>query len=320
MLLNRVWQTKNIVTYLLMPLSWIFYCIAMLRKYYLRANARLSKPTIIVVGNISVGGNGKTPILIALANQLKQVGLTVGIISRGYGANASTYPVVCGMNSDPYLCGDEPVLIARQTQLEVVIDPNRVRAINKLSSIGNYDVILSDDGLQHYAMARHFEIAVVGSLRALGNGCLLPAGPLREPLKRLKTVDWVVGDISLPFVKYKTKVLQQGFFSVCTDQPCHISSFKGQEIAVFSGIALPERFHQLLHDMGLTFSTFVYPDHYFFKQEDFDSIEARVFLMTEKDAVKCRHLRLENAYYLKISVELDQIFVSEILNKLNSIH
>lgn len=311
-----LWHKKTGLTYLLRPFSVVFYIISLLRKKILTRRAAKSPLPVIVVGNLSVGGNGKTPVLIALALFLKNNGYNVAIVSRGYKGRGKSFPFWCDANSDPFLCGDEPVMIAKQTGMPVVIDPNRSQAVAAIAKKGTFTLVLSDDGLQHYKMQRDYEIAVIGSALALGNGALLPAGPLREPLSRLKSVDWVLGDLSLPSVKYPIEIVPIGFFHVTSHQAISIEALKQTPIRVMTGIALPERFHQQLKAMGLVFSIECFPDHYHFRKSDFTPYTNELIVMTEKDAVKCSHLALENAYFLKIEIKLDKVFLSELLTKL----
>ncbi len=318
MTINNLWQKRTLLNYLLLPLAFLFKMISLLRKFYLQFKSVKSHVPIIVVGNISVGGNGKTPVLIALANYLTAKDFKVAIISRGYQSKTKEFPKLCHAQSCAILCGDEPVMIARKTLLPVMIDPNRPRAIKALIKQGKYDVILSDDGLQHYAMARDIEICVIGSKQALGNKFLLPAGPLREPISRLQKVDFVIGDNSLAQVDFAAKVSNDGFYSINNlQQEISLDFFKNKKIYAVSGIALPERFHNALSEMNLNFEIKSFPDHYNFKLDDFKFLTDDIILMTEKDHVKCNNLNLKNAYFLKIKVELEQSFLLQLFEKLN---
>ena len=193
-LLERGWYRDNWLTRLLAPLAWLFAAISRWRRRVLsRAAQRQSLPVpVIVVGNISVGGTGKTPLLITLVETLRRDGFRPGVISRGYGGKAPNYPFMVGGDTPPQQGGDEPVLIASQCQCPVVVDPDRLQAAHYLLTHSDCNVILSDDGLQHYRLPRDIEIAVVDGQRGFGNRRLLPAGPLREPVSRLDEVDFVV--------------------------------------------------------------------------------------------------------------------------------
>jgi tetraacyldisaccharide 4'-kinase len=318
------WRHKTVITYLLLMPSWLFGYFSRLRRWYLTRKYQSNKPLlstkIVVIGNISVGGNGKTPFLIALAKALMARGKRVGVVSRGFGSTVSQYPALCDADSDALVYGDEPVMIAKQTGCLVMIDPNRNRAIQALLAHSQLDLILSDDGLQHYAMARDFEIAVVGSLDALGNQCLLPAGPLREPISRLTEVDLVVGDPAFALVQYPLEVKVIGFYELNTDEPVSLQHIQQQNkpIVAVSGIALPERFHRLLTTLNIIATPYEFSDHHQFKAEDFIQFSQQVILMTEKDAIKCRHMKLKNAYYLRICIDFPDEIVLKIIDVLGS--
>ncbi len=271
-----------------------------------------------MVGNISVGGNGKTPVLIAIAKFLTAQGLNVAIISRGYKAKTKRFPCWVDAQSSPQHCGDEPVLIAQATGLKVVIDPNRSRAVKAIEAEAGFDVILSDDGLQHYKMQRSFEIAVVGSEQAMGNGYLLPAGPLREPMARLKSVHWVLGDKQLPLVSHAIEIQVVGLFELHSGKPVSKVFFEGKNVYAITGIALPERFYQTLNELGVKFSRRSFSDHHNFKALDFQGFLDDMIVITEKDAVKCRSISLKNAYVLKIEQSLSTAFLMELLTALKT--
>lgn len=193
MKIDYIWYKKNIISYLLLPISFIYQFICFLRRRYLQQfkQKKIDVP-IIVVGNISVGGVGKTPLVIAIARKCIDRGLKVGIVSRGYGAKRKDYPYQVKASDAPSLVGDEPLLLAMHVNSPVIIDPNRVRAVGYLLDNYMLDVIISDDGMQHYAMPRSIEIAVIDGSRMFANGFCLPSGPLRESPKRLNSVDFVV--------------------------------------------------------------------------------------------------------------------------------
>ena len=193
--LNGIWYGKSPLRFALMPVSAAYVALARLRRTAYRRGWRATVETpvpVIVVGNVSVGGTGKTPFVIWLAEQLKQRGRKVGIVTRGYRGKGTEWPRAVTAQSDPREVGDEPVLLARRTGCPVVAGPDRVACVEALLADARVDVILSDDGLQHYRLARAFEIAVVDGVRGMGNGLCLPAGPLREPVSRLQEVDAIV--------------------------------------------------------------------------------------------------------------------------------
>ena len=190
--MNNIWYKKNIFQYLLFPFLLIYRVIIFIRYYLYKKNIfksyKINAP-VIVVGNISVGGTGKTPLVIALVNELKENGFFPGVISRGYGGKSKKSPIFVDQNSDPNLVGDEAILIAKKTDVPVVVGANRVDDAKKLLEM-KCNVVISDDGLQHYALNTDVEIAVVDGERQFGNGFMLPAGPLREKESRLKEVDF----------------------------------------------------------------------------------------------------------------------------------
>ncbi|MEH6529557.1 MAG: tetraacyldisaccharide 4'-kinase, partial [Porticoccus sp.] len=193
--LEQAWYRHSSWALLLIPLSWLFRAVVTVRRYYqqkVKPNPSLSVP-VIVVGNISVGGTGKTPLLLALVSHLKEQGYRPGVISRGYGGSASGYPILVGTESIASEVGDEPLLLA--SVCPVVVDPDRYRAAKSLLEQTDCDLILSDDGLQHYRLPRDIEIAVVDGDRGFGNGQCLPAGPLREPVSRLQCLDFILTNV-----------------------------------------------------------------------------------------------------------------------------
>lgn len=319
--LEQSWYQNFGWSLLLLPVSALFWVLSAIRRYAFSIGLakvhKLSAP-VVVIGNINVGGNGKTPLVIYLSNYLKQQGFRPGVISRGYGGKAAQYPMTVEVDSEAKYSGDEPLFIKHRVNCPVVVDPNRVRGAQTLIAKHGCDVILSDDGLQHYALGRDIEIAVVDGQRRHGNGYLLPAGPLREGEWRLKTVDFVVlngGKLQsdeylmslesgqLVNVKYqgKTKPLNQITGPVCAA----------------AGIGNPERFFDLLRTKGIKLEkSMAFPDHYQFKQTD---LPDDTVLMTEKDAVKCAAFAKDNWWFLPVSAKLTETFNQAFLTKLNAV-
>lgn len=288
----KFWYQPSLLAYLLVPISWLYRSVIALRRWCYQIGIfkthRLNVP-VIVVGNISVGGTGKTPFVIALVEQLQQQGLKPGVVSRGYGARASKYPLAISKDVDPKQCGDEPFLIAQRTNCPVVVDPNRPRAADHLLQLYDCNVIISDDGLQHYALARDYEIV----LRRDNNGFCLPAGPLREPLSRLKSVDYVINDL---------RIGHDGVYQLNqVAQKKSLTEFN--TVHAVAGIAHPERFFSLLADAGLNVIKHPFPDHHSFSSEELEFSDFPV-IMTEKDAVKCRSFAYTNHWVLPITAEL----------------
>lgn len=318
----------SLLTALLRPVSLLFGAAVALRRALYRAGVlrslRLPVP-VVVVGNITVGGSGKTPLVAALARALAQRGFTPGIVSRGYGRDRDDgAPILVAADDDPARVGDEPLLLARNGY-PVVVARNRVAAGRALlARHPACDVIVADDGLQHYRLARSVEIAVVDARRALGNGFLLPAGPLREPASRLDQVDAVVALIAAesggPAVRPGafTMTLAAGNFRRVDDPrvTAPASSFVGGGVHAVAGIGNPARFFEELDAMGITATRHPFPDHHRFAAADLAITGARAILMTEKDAVKCERFAGERCWCLPVEARVDDALVDLIEGKL----
>lgn len=329
--LQESWYSRAWWLQLLRPISWLFRVLVFVRRrIYLRhLSSRPASVPVIVVGNISVGGAGKTPLLMALAEELKRRGHRVGIVSRGYGGNAKQFPLRVDKNTSPALSGDEPAMMAQRLGVPVVVDPIRRHAIETLGCNGDYpcDVILSDDGLQHYTMPRDIEILVVDAERGFGNGLCLPAGPLREPLSRLRSVDFLVANGSdtnhkLPrqhsFVHMILK--PSACVNMTTGERVSIESFfRRQLVHAVAGIGNPQRFFQMLRELGSQVIEHPFPDHYIFVPKDLNFGDALLVLMTEKDAVKCKHIPLRNAWYVEVNAVLPDTFYEAVIQRLSSL-
>lgn len=261
---------------------------------------------VIVVGNISVGGTGKTPLVIWLIEQLRQWGFRPGVLSRGYGGKAEHYPLRVTENTPAEVCGDEPLLIALRTGAPVMVAPDRVTAARALLRSGEVDVLVTDDGLQHYRLARDLEFCVVDGQRGLGNAALLPAGPLREPASRLGQVDWVAvnGEGFEP--------PEQGFRFTLAGEPVAaliggasraLADFESPVHAV-AGIGNPERFFASLEAEGLSIIRHAFADHHRFTAADLAFGDTLDVIMTEKDAVKCRAFADARCWYRPVSAQL----------------
>ena len=292
--LTRRWYGSAPAPWFLRPLAALFGLVARLRRARLQAKARLNRlpAPVIVVGNIAVGGTGKTPFVIWLVERLREWGWRPGVISRGYGGAARSWPQRVGADSDPALVGDEPVLIATHAACPVVVGPDRLAAGMALLNGGGVDIVISDDGLQHYRLWRDVEIAVVDASRGLGNGRLLPAGPLREPASRLGEVGLVVANgsgWSAPAGKQVTMRLRATEARALGGSETRpIASFSGTTVHAVAGIGNPARFFSMLSQHNIQLVMHPFPDHHPFTRADLDFGDALPVLMTEKDAVKCR--------------------------------
>jgi len=279
-----------------------------------RRPARLPAP-VVVVGNITVGGTGKTPLVIHLAQRLAAEGERPGILCRGYGGRSTHWPCRIAPDSDPREVGDEPVMIARRSGLPVAAGPDRVAAGRLLLTQG-CTVLLCDDGLQHQALARDFEIAVVDGARGLGNGFRLPAGPLRESAQRLKRVDALVIHGKGFTTERSAYALDLGLGDTVTplkgDEARSLADFVGRRVHAVAGIGHPQRFFSALRQAGLEVVEHPFPDHYDYRAEDFRAIDG-VLLMTEKDAVKCAHFSLPDAWYVPVHVRVDPRLEADVL-------
>ncbi|TMP55609.1 tetraacyldisaccharide 4'-kinase [Pseudoalteromonas sp. S1612] len=292
----------SLITLLLLPLSAIFGCVALVRKYCYEVGVFkpfVSNTPVIVVGNISVGGNGKTPFVLWLHDYLTAQGLSVGLISRGYGGQAAHYPLLVTANTTTLEAGDEPVLLFNRLQCPLVVGPNRQKNIEMLNHQFQLDVIISDDGMQHYKMARSIECCIVDSERKFGNGFLMPAGPLRETVSRLNSVDLVIENGSEHEFSYR---LQPSIIKRVADNT-EITTAIETAHAV-SAIGNPQRFEASLKAQGIALlSTHHFRDHYAYTANDFAQFGEDCVLMTEKDAVKCRDFAKPNWYYLPVDAQ-----------------
>lgn len=314
--LQRVWYERSplLLFLLLLPLSALFALLSALRRVAFRSglqsSVRVAKP-VIVVGNISVGGTGKTPLTVWIVEFLQSRGLTVGVVTRGYGGTATSWPQDVTAQSSAAAVGDEAVLIAARTGAIVVADADRVAAANRAIALGA-QVIVSDDGLQHYRLQRDAEIVVIDAERGLGNGFLLPAGPLRESASRLARVDLVVRT-----QRRDTGGGQKGdrldahheireAQCIATGERRSLSAFQGARVHAVAGIGHPDAFFAMLREQGLDVDARALPDHAALEHADIDFGDAAPVLMTEKDAVKCRAFANERHWAVRLDVRFDE--------------
>jgi tetraacyldisaccharide 4'-kinase len=319
--IERGWYNGSLLNYLLAPLSLLFFVVAGLRKlsYQLGlSKSHKAKVPVIIVGNISVGGNGKTPFVIRLVQLLQSEGIKVGVISRGYGSKSEHYPAaVTEMNTAKY--GDEPVLIHKRTGCPIVVGSDRVQSCDHLVEQYGCDVIVSDDGMQHYRLKRDMEIAIVDGNREFGNGWLMPVGPLRELKSRLNTVDHIIYNGHRDHaLSYQIKAGQPR--SVLDGKPIPDHLIKKVTVNAICGIGNPQRFKQTVTSMGYTIKSFHgFADHYHYQAEDFTAFADEVVLMTEKDAVKCQPFARPNWWYIPIDAELPNAFEAKLLNQIKKV-
>ena len=325
--LERHWQRVTFVSALLYPLSLIFRGIVALRRAAYRtkvlASRRLGVP-VIVVGNITVGGTGKTPLVLWLAEFLLRRGFHPGIVSRGYGSSQRS-PRRVTAASDPARVGDEPVLLAQRSGCPVWVGTSRVAAGEALlRAHPECDVVVSDDGLQHYALQRDVEIAVVDGERGMGNGFMLPAGPLREPPSRLRSVDAIAvtggaESFATGLRGHSIKLEGRDFRNLLN--PDHVvgpAHFQRQRVHAIAGIGNPQRFFTHLEALGLRLEPHAFPDHYAYTPADVSFPNADAILMTEKDAVKCAAFAAETHWVLRVDALPDSELGELILRRLRS--
>ncbi len=274
---------------------------------------------VIVVGNITVGGTGKTPLVIRIVELLQQQGFKPAVISRGYGGKTTDWPHSVTATSDPGLVGDEPSLIVQRTGCPLVIDPIRSRATDHLATHTECDIIISDDGLQHYALERDIEIAVIDGQRRWGNGLMLPAGPLREPLTRLNQVDLIVGNGSAETGEYVMHLIGNDAVNLLDGQKVPLSQFAGKPLHAMAGIGNPERFFDHLKTFGLQFDQHSFPDHHDYSASELNFQPSAPLLMTEKDSVKCRRFAASHHWSVPVDAQLDASFEQQLLALLKRI-
>ncbi len=318
---DRYWSKASFLSNLLWPLSRLFAILLWVRRQLYRVGLKASKTLpvpVIVVGNITVGGTGKTPLVIALVKLLRAAGYQPGVISRGYGGSHSGTPILVTPSSFPQEVGDEPLLIARSAACPVVVCADRLEAGRQLLSTHGVDVIVSDDGLQHYRLARDIEICVVDGERQFGNGRLLPAGPLREPLSRLNQVTFIVQNGGEANEGWYSMALKPTLLSRIQDPEVRIpaDSFSGRQVHGVAGIGNPNRFFATLRSLGMQLVPHPFPDHHQFVAKEIQFFDKAPVVMTEKDAVKCVGLTDSNHWQLQVEAVLADPFNQTLLDKL----
>ena len=327
--LEQAWYRRYSWVLLLLPLSWLFRVVAAARRYYhQKVSPRPSfNVPVIVVGNITVGGTGKTPLLLALMAHFKEQGYRPGVISRGYGSNkASEYPILVTTESSAAEVGDEPLLLA--SAYPVVVDPNRYRAAQWLLDQTDCDLILSDDGLQHYRLPRDIEIAVVDGKRGVGNGQCLPAGPLREPVSRLQEVDFILinghSSHESPEGSFSFRVEPTQFRHLVSGEQCSPEQWNsGNKVHAVAGIGNPQRFSTTLEQLGFDVQLHVYPDHHDFRGGELQFDDNLPVIITAKDAVKCNGFNddsnCDGVWILDVAAKPDSEFLDKLTHAVHNL-
>ncbi|TVP51854.1 MAG: tetraacyldisaccharide 4'-kinase [Halomonadaceae bacterium] len=317
--IERYWYASNRPLRWLWPLAQLFTGLARLRRYLHTRSAYQSSLPVLVVGNVTVGGTGKSPFTAWLAAFVQTQGWQPVILSRGYGGSTRQYPQLVGADSDAAECGDEPVMLAQQTGCPVVIDPQRRRAAAWVEQQGLGNLLICDDGLQHYHLARDLEFVLFDGARGAGNGAPLPVGPLREALQRLRNADYCLSTGEPVHESWRAIEAQAHHVHQVTQQPGRLRHLHSSEVRPLqwlsdqtingvAGIANPERFFDSLIRLGAKVIPHPFPDHHRFVAEDFNLAHGPV-VMTAKDAVKCRDLNLDNVWVLEVTAAPDAALV-----------
>ncbi|HRH76433.1 MAG TPA: tetraacyldisaccharide 4'-kinase [Cellvibrionaceae bacterium] len=315
----KQWYGKPTWLWVFLPWVPLFWLARLVRRWLLTKQAPRLPVPVVIIGNITVGGTGKTPLIMALANALMARTLRVGVVTLGYGGNFNGTYLRVDNSTDPTLCGDEPALLAQTLSCPICVGRDRVAAAQELVRAG-CQVILSDDGLQHYRLARDLELIVLDASRGLGNGWCLPIGPLREGAGRLKEADWALvnggsgaNSFSLAPRRWRDLATNQAF----AFQPWPWG--EQTQVCALAGIGNPERFFRSLEDWGLTVTRRALPDHHRFNPMDFAFAEGQPLLITAKDAVKCRMLAPPNTWVLDVEAQLPAAFVEDFCTRVQTL-
>ncbi|WP_017446244.1 tetraacyldisaccharide 4'-kinase [Gayadomonas joobiniege] len=322
--LERGWYGEHKGSYLFAPLALIFYLVSAVRRGCYRWGIFKSEPVgrpVIIVGNISVGGTGKTPFVVWLIDYLRAQGLNPGVISRGYGSQIKNGSYLIKSSDSAAKVGDETRLIADRSQAPVCVGPDRIKSAQTLIHTCGCDILISDDGLQHYRLSRDLEIVLIDGQRQLGNACLLPVGPLREGAWRLKTADLVIQN-----GQSQASVYTNDSFAIKAGPPKNLRADRNvkfdtsQACIAICGIGNPQRFFTTLKKENIqVLESHTFVDHHNFKATDFSEFSDQQIIMTEKDAVKCTPFAQANWWYLPINIEPDAAFIAKLETKIQTI-
>lgn len=312
------YKKRGCLAYLLSPLSGLFCLIVNVRRalyrFHVFSTQRFKIP-VIVVGNITVGGTGKTPLVCALAHYFLAQGLKPVIVSRGYGGRYIG-PYRVRISDKAADVGDEALLLAIKTVCPVIVARKRSIAVQKILDEQLGDVVICDDGLQHYALARDVTIAVIDGKRRLGNGCYLPAGPLRESAQRLRSFDFVVTNGFAQKDEYAMTYLAYQFMQLHSSRRVTADFFQHKKVLAIAGIGFPQRFFDTLQMLNVVCETKAFPDHYAFSARDVRSWQAEIIIMTEKDAVKLREYADDRCFVLPIAADISPAFFNAVFDKI----
>ncbi|HAT2610426.1 TPA: tetraacyldisaccharide 4'-kinase [Kluyvera intermedia] len=320
-MIARIWSGESPLWLLLLPLSWLYGLVSGIIRLCWRLGLKKAwraPVPVVVVGNLTAGGNGKTPVVVWLVEQLQQRGIRVGVVSRGYGGKAAHYPLLLTPETTTAEAGDEPVLIFQRTGAPVAVSPARVDAVKALLTASPVQLIVTDDGLQHYRLHRDKEIVVIDGVRRFGNGWWLPAGPMRERASRLKSVDAVITNGGIAQPGEIAMRLQPGLaVNLLTGERCNVNAL--QNLVAMAGIGHPPRFFATLHEAGAhPVKTVALADHQALSPQDVSALiePDQTLIMTEKDAVKCRPFAEQNWWYLPVDAHLEDKRAEKLLQEL----
>jgi tetraacyldisaccharide 4'-kinase len=313
----------NLLTVFLLPLSALYWLLQNIHQLVYRtgliSTVRVGTP-VVVVGNLTVGGTGKTPLVAWLARLLQDRGFRPGIVLRGYKGQGNDVALKVTGQTDPALAGDESVLLARQTGLPVYVCKDRVAAAKALLSETTSNIVISDDGLQHYRLGRDIEIVVVDGERRFGNTLLLPAGPLRESTARLKRVDFILcrgGQPEANEIEYRLKL--SGFRNLRSGEFVAVDRFTDKTVNCVAAIGNPNQFFNAIAAEGFAINPRAFPDHHYFVATDLEFGNDLPVIMTEKDAVKCADLAGDHHWFATADVILPERFANSLLTKLEQV-
>lgn len=328
-MITKAWYEGALWLYLLWPLSLIYHLVIVIRRSFYRSGVfkvhHIDVP-VVVIGNITVGGTGKSPLVCHLVEALISQGFTPGIISRGYGAKLAKNQVrEVFTHSFASEVGDEPLMLKKKVDCRIFVSPSRVLAAKTLAETG-CDIIISDDGMQHYALHRDIEICVFDGQRKWGNGHLLPMGPLREPISRLQSIPYLVvngaknsrsyGQSSLDQKAFSMMLEAKSLVNLSTSETKAMQAFTGEQVHAVAAIGNPERFFNTLSASGIQVIPHSFADHHAFQESDFSFEQALPIIMTEKDAVKCELFHLKDAWFLPVEAKLNGNLAGQIIKEL----
>lgn len=331
-LIDRLWYRQSKPLALLAPLAWLYRSVAQSRRRKAwTALAQALPVPVLVVGNITAGGTGKSPLTARLVSLMRDNGWRPVILSRGYGGRSSEYPLLVTPDTPVDASGDEPLMLAMATGCPVVVDPDRSRAAQWALDHALGNVLICDDGLQHYRLPRDIELAVFDAARGIGNGAMIPVGPLREPVERLQSVDFVVVN-GAEFPSSGERITEYAgqehpgihamalrpsmLVNMSNGEQRPPDALKGRPVTALAGIGNPGRFFSSLRALGAEVTERPFSDHHRFKPSDLAGVETEWLVMTAKDAVKCRPFAPENAWVLTVEAELSDPFEQTFLERL----